>query len=237
MSLRSFLFGLLTGAAIGIAFYFYNNSSPFSSGWLDTTDDLLGLEFTQEERDQMREDVAEYPELFESLRGSTIKNEIAPAFVFNPIPIGVQPPNRRDSYPAVELPSTTVGDFTLSPEDSRLAFMSLNQLQTLMQRSRLTSVELTTYVLGRLTLYGETLEAVTQLLEDRALAQAQQMDQERARGQIRGPLHGIPWGAKDLLAVENTRTTWGATPYQDQIINETATVVQKLTDSRSCSCL
>ena len=231
MSLKSFLFGLLIGAAIGVAFYFSNNSSPFSSGWLDTTDDLLGLEFTLEERDQMREDVAEYPELFESLRGSTIKNEIAPAFVFNPIPVGVQPPNRRESYPAVELPSATVGDFTLSPEDSRLAFMSLNQLQTLMQRGRLTSVELTTYVLGRLTLYGETLEAVTQLLEERALAQAQQMDQERARGQIRGPLHGIPWGAKDLLAVENTRTTWGATPYQDQIINETATVVEKLDEA------
>ncbi|MDR9388406.1 MAG: amidase [Balneolaceae bacterium] len=231
MSLRSFLFGLLIGAAIGIAFYFYKTSSTISSDLLGTTDDLLGLEFTQEERDQMREDVAEYPELFESLRGTTIANDIAPAFVFNPIPMGVQPPSRTESYPAVELPNTSVGDFTLSPEDSRLAFMSLNQLQTLMQRGRLTSVELTTYVLGRLTLYGETLEAVTQLLEERALAQAQQMDQERARGQIRGPLHGIPWGAKDLLSVENTRTTWGATPYQDQVINETATVVQKLDEA------
>ena len=148
MSLKSFLFGLLLGAVIGISFYFFSNPSPFSSGWLDTTDDLLGLEFTQEERDQMREDVAEYPELFESLRGTTIANEVAPAFVFNPIPVGVQPPSRRVSYPAVELPYSTVGDFSLSPEDSRLAFMSLNQLQTLMQRGRLTSVELTTYVLG-----------------------------------------------------------------------------------------
>lgn len=111
----------------------------------------------------MREDVAEYPEFFESLRGTTIANEIAPAFVFNPIPVGVQPPSRRESYPAVDLPNTTVGHFTLSPEDSRLAFMSLNQLKTLMQRGRLTSVELTTYVLGTLTLYGEALEAVTQL--------------------------------------------------------------------------
>ncbi|HBW00558.1 MAG TPA: amidase, partial [Bacteroidetes bacterium] len=177
------------------------------------------------------DDIAEYPDVFESLRNTPIANEVAPAFVFNPIPVGETAPNRTTPYPSVSLPEPSTGDYSLSPEDSRLAFMSLNQLQTLMERGALTSVELTTYVLKRLELYGKTLESVTQLLDQRALSQAQKMDQERARGQVRGPLHGIPWGAKDLLAVENTRTTWGATPYQNQVIDETATVVKKLDDA------
>lgn len=231
MTVRSFLIGTFLGALGATTYFIVSSPSPFSSSWLDQTDALVDIEFTKEERDQMSGDIAEYPDVFESLRNTPIANEVAPAFVFNPIPVGEKAPNRTTPYPSVSLPEPSTGEYSLSPEDSRLAFMSLNQLQTLMERGALTSVELTTYVLKRLELYGKTLESVTQLLDQRALSQAQKMDQERARGQVRGPLHGIPWGAKDLLAVENTRTTWGATPYQDQVIDETATVVKKLDDA------
>lgn len=231
MTVRSFLIGTFLGALGATTYFIVFSPTPFSSSWLAQTDALVDIEFTKEERDQMSDDIAEYPDVFESLRNTPIANEVAPAFVFNPIPVGETAPNRTTPYPSVSLPEPSTGDYSLSPEDSRLAFMSLNQLQTLMERGALTSVELTTYVLKRLELYGKTLESVTQLLDQRALSQAQKMDQERARGQVRGPLHGIPWGAKDLLAVENTRTTWGATPYQDQVIDETATVVKKLDDA------
>lgn len=231
MTVRSFLIGTFLGALGATTYFIVFSPTPFSSSWLAQTDALVDIEFTKEERDQMSDDIAEYPDVFESLRNTPIANEVAPAFVFNPIPVGEKAPNRTTPYPSVSLPEPSTGDYSLSPEDSRLAFMSLNQLQTLMERGALTSVELTTYVLKRLELYGKTLESVTQLLDQRALSQAQKMDQERARGQVRGPLHGIPWGAKDLLAVENTRTTWGATPYQDQVIDETATVVKKLDDA------
>lgn len=231
MTVRSFLIGTFLGALGATTYFIVSSPTPFSSSWLAQTDALVDIEFTKEERDQMSDDIAEYPDVFESLRNTPIANEVAPAFVFNPIPVGETAPNRTTPYPSVSLPEPSTGDYSLSPEDSRLAFMSLNQLQTLMERGALTSVELTTYVLKRLELYGKTLESVTQLLDQRALSQAQKMDQERARGQVRGPLHGIPWGAKDLLAVENTRTTWGATPYQDQVIDETATVVKKLDDA------
>ena len=231
MTVRSFLIGTFLGALGATTYFIVFSPTPFSSSWLAQTDALVDIEFTKEERDQMSDDIAEYPDVFESLRNTPIANEVAPAFVFNPIPVGEKAPNRTTPYPSVSLPEPSTGEYSLSPEDSRLAFMSLNQLQTLMERGALTSVELTTYVLKRLELYGKTLESVTQLLDQRALSQAQKMDQERARGQVRGPLHGIPWGAKDLLAVENTRTTWGATPYQDQVIDETATVVKKLDDA------
>lgn len=231
MTVRSFLIGTFLGALGATTYFIVFSPTPFSSSWLAQTDALVDIEFTKEERDQMSDDIAEYPDVFESLRNTPIANEVAPAFVFNPIPVGETAPNRTTPYPSVSLPEPSTGDYSLSPEDSRLAFMSLNQLQTLMERGALTSVELTTYVLKRLELYGKTLESVTQLLDQRALSQAQKMDQERARGQVRGPLHGIPWGAKDLLAVENTRTTWGATPYQNQVIDETATVVKKLDDA------
>ncbi len=231
MTVRSFLIGTFLGALGATTYFIVSSPTPFSSSWLAQTDALVDIEFTKEERDQMSDDIAEYPDVFESLRNTPIANEVAPAFVFNPIPVGEKAPNRTTPYPSVSLPEPSTGEYSLSPEDSRLAFMSLNQLQTLMERGALTSVELTTYVLKRLELYGKTLESVTQLLDQRALSQAQKMDQERARGQVRGPLHGIPWGAKDLLAVENTRTTWGATPYQDQVIDETATVVKKLDDA------
>jgi Asp-tRNA(Asn)/Glu-tRNA(Gln) amidotransferase A subunit family amidase len=65
-------------------------------------------------------------------------------------------------------------------------------------------------------------------LEATALQQAKQADDEIAKGKYRGPLHGIPYGIKDLLTVEGTETTWGAAPYKGQVISETATIVKKL---------
>jgi Asp-tRNA(Asn)/Glu-tRNA(Gln) amidotransferase A subunit family amidase len=112
-----------------------------------------------------------------------------------------------------------------------LAFMPVTQLSELIRTRQLSSTELTTLYLDRLERHGPTLEAVITLMGDQALEHAARADREIAEGAYRGPLHGIPWGAKDLLAAEGFRTTWGAAPYQDQVIGEDATVVSRLEDA------
>ena len=84
---------------------------------------------------------------------------------------------------------------------------------------------------GRIKKYADTLECLITLCEDLALEQARRADAEIAEGLYRGPLHGIPWGAKDLLAVKGFPTTWGAQPYKDQEFDYSATVVQRLEDA------
>jgi Asp-tRNA(Asn)/Glu-tRNA(Gln) amidotransferase A subunit family amidase len=102
------------------------------------------------------------------------------------------------------------------------------RLGALLRAGQVTSLELTEMYLRRLKRYDPLLRCVVTLTEERALAQARQMDAELAAGHDRGPLHGIPWGAKDLLAVRGAPTTWGATPYRDQVIDQDATVVGRL---------
>jgi Asp-tRNA(Asn)/Glu-tRNA(Gln) amidotransferase A subunit family amidase len=109
-----------------------------------------------------------------------------------------------------------------------LAFLPVTELSELLRRKRVTSVELTQMYLARLKKYDPVLKCVITLTEDRALEKARAADAELSRGKYRGPLHGIPWGAKDLLAVRGYKTTWGAGPFKDQVIDADATVVQRL---------
>jgi Asp-tRNA(Asn)/Glu-tRNA(Gln) amidotransferase A subunit family amidase len=109
-----------------------------------------------------------------------------------------------------------------------LAFLPVTELSELLRRRRITSLALTQMYLARLKRYDPVLHCVISLTEERALNQARAADAEIQRGKYRGPLHGIPWGAKDLLAVRGYRTTWGAGPYQGQVIDGDATVVQRL---------
>ncbi|MEM0995376.1 MAG: amidase, partial [Bacteroidota bacterium] len=111
---------------------------------------------------------------------------------------------------------------------ANLAFYSVAELSVLIKNQQITSTELTNIYLDRLKRYGDTLQCVIRITEAIALEQAARADAEIAAGKYRGLLHGIPYGIKDLLAVKGTKTTWGATPYQDQVIDETSTVVKKL---------
>jgi Asp-tRNA(Asn)/Glu-tRNA(Gln) amidotransferase A subunit family amidase len=112
-----------------------------------------------------------------------------------------------------------------------LAFLPVTELAALVRRRKVTSTQLTEMYLGRLKKYDPVLKAVITLTEDRARRQAKAADEEISRGHYRGPLHGIPWGAKDLLAVRGYKTTWGAGPYRDQTIDSDATVVKRLDDA------
>ena len=116
----------------------------------------------------------------------------------------------------------------VSADIEELAFLPVTELSELVRRSRVTSVQLTQMYLARLKKYDPVLKCVITLTEDRAFEQAHAADAEIRRGKYRGPLHGIPWGAKDLLAVRGYKTTWGAGPFKDQVIDADATVVQRL---------
>jgi Asp-tRNA(Asn)/Glu-tRNA(Gln) amidotransferase A subunit family amidase len=107
----------------------------------------------------------------------------------------------------------------------------VHQLAVLIRNKQISSERLTKIYLDRIKTYSDTLQCLITLLEEPALAKARVMDEELAAGKYRGPLHGIPYGIKDLLAVKGTKTTWGANPYKEQVIDETATVVEKLEDA------
>jgi Asp-tRNA(Asn)/Glu-tRNA(Gln) amidotransferase A subunit family amidase len=119
-----------------------------------------------------------------------------------------------------------------APADlEELAFWPLRDLAELIRTRKITSAALTEMYIGRLKKYGAKLECVITLTEERAREQARRADEEIARGKYRGLLHGIPYGAKDLLAVKGYKTTWGAAPYRDQTIDEDAVVIKKLDDA------
>ncbi|HTD37274.1 MAG TPA: amidase [Candidatus Limnocylindrales bacterium] len=109
-----------------------------------------------------------------------------------------------------------------------LAFADATELQRLLTARTVSSVELTELYLARLEKYGPVYNAVVTILHDRARREAKRADAERARGRVRGPLHGIPYGVKDLLATPDAPTTWGAQPYREQRFAYDATVVKKL---------
>jgi Asp-tRNA(Asn)/Glu-tRNA(Gln) amidotransferase A subunit family amidase len=107
----------------------------------------------------------------------------------------------------------------------------VTELAALVRTRQVTSTELTELYLARLRKYDPVLRCVVTLTEQAARAQASRADREIAAGRYRGPLHGIPWGAKDLIAVGGTNTTWGAAPFRDRTIDETATVARRLEEA------
>ncbi|HEV7376971.1 MAG TPA: amidase, partial [Pyrinomonadaceae bacterium] len=115
------------------------------------------------------------------------------------------------------------------PDD--ILFSSITELATQIRARRISPVELTESYLERLEKIGKRLGAVASLMHDSALDEARAAEREIRRGRYRGPLHGIPYGAKDLLATRNAKTTWGAAPYKDQQFDEDATVIKKLREA------
>jgi len=187
---------------------------------------LIGLEFTGEEIDSMLTDLDDNLNGYRSMRETTVDNSVAPSLLFNPLPTGFV-------IDTVELPFRMTPSRLLPEPESidDLAYASVRDLAELIQTGKVTSTQLTELCLNRLKRYDPQLHCVITLTEDLALEQAARADAEIAAGNYRGPLHGIPYGAKDLLAVKGYNTTWGAMPYKDQVIDEDATVIRKLEEA------
>jgi len=184
---------------------------------------VAGLTLSADERALMVEGLRANREAFEALRGLEISGDIAPAMSFDPTPPGSRPPQGdstlRPSQPT-SLPDPT--------EPADLAFASVLQLGALLRAGAVTSVELTELYLERLARFGPALRCVVTLTEDLALEQARRADLELAAGQGRGPLHGIPWGAKDLLSTRAYPTTWGTGLFRERELGRDAAVVSRL---------
>lgn len=187
---------------------------------------LLGLEFTPAERDSMNRNLTNYRTSYETMRKQPITNSVAPAIGFNPLPHGFVP-NQIQEDSDWGIPA----DVALPNKESDIAYLSVAELSSLIKNKKLSSERLTKIYLDRIKTYSDTLQCLITLMETEALQKAKAMDVEIAKGMYRGPLHGIPYGIKDLLSVKGTKTTWGAMPYKDQTIDETATVVEKLNAS------
>lgn len=190
---------------------------------LRTAGRVIGIEFTDEELELMRTNVAQNLDLYRRLRARSLTNDVAPTLVFDPALDGIEvPPETGEPAPRDTLEGSL-------PEDpSRLASLGLRTLGALIRSRQVSCVELTEASLARLKAIDRELHCVISLCSQRALEQARALDRELAEGRYRGPLHGIPWGAKDLFAVRGTRTTWGARPFEQQRIEVDAAVVERL---------
>lgn len=187
---------------------------------------LIGIDFTQSERDSMITELENNRESYQSIRDLELDNSIPPALNFNPVPPGkmISKKEQPNDWSLAE-------DVSLPDKRSDLAFYTVEELASLIKQQKISSVELTRFFLDRINQYDDTLQAIITVTEEIALEQAKKMDRELANGNYRGPLHGIPYGLKDLFAVEGYKTTWGATPYKNQEISQTATVAKKLKEA------
>jgi Asp-tRNA(Asn)/Glu-tRNA(Gln) amidotransferase A subunit family amidase len=210
---------LVAGYAIGVA----EGELPFGKSDIASAEKMIGLEFSEAERDSLQSDLADYLEGYGTMRATPIPNSVAPALVVH---LAAAPP--AEGAKAVWSKPRKVRR-PKNLED--VAFWSVGDLAELLRTRQVTSMELTAMYLERLKQYGPELECVISLTEQRAMEAARKADAEIANGRYRGPLHGMPYGAKDLLAVRGTKTTWGAEPYKDQMIDETATVIRKLDEA------
>jgi len=184
---------------------------------------VAGEPLNEAEVDQIVELVNENLRLYADLHALSFDNSVAPALSFNPVVPGML--IDRTSRP-VRPSQPRHADRPERAEE--IAFLPVTELAALVRTRRITSLELTQIYLDRLKRYGPRLACVVNLTEERALRQAKQADQEIVSGRYRGPLHGIPWGVKDLFATKGYPTTWGAAPFKDRVIDLDATVVSRL---------
>ncbi len=218
--------GLGATAAPGALWAQGQQEGSITKEMLDEAEALIGLEFDDEEREMMLRGLNRNLQSYGQLRDVDIPNSVHPAVTFDPVLPGRSFPSGPDT-----LRYTRPVGATRPTSIEELAFAPVTHLAELMRTRQISSVELTRMYLDRLTRYGPGLECVVTLTEDLALKQARRADAELARGQYRGPLHGIPWGAKDLLAEDAYRTTWGAKPFENQVIPEDATVTRLLEEA------
>ncbi len=224
---------ILIAVFIAALFFSCNNSgaerqdefADFNDSLIINAENLIGLSFDTAEHNQMQGFLRRYLSSYEMMRDYSLDNSVSPALIFQPLINPDEEPGQDYANPV------PVSEVELPGSNEEIAFLTVGELSQLIRNGDLSSVELTRIYLDRLKKYGDSLYCVVSITENLALEQAEKADREIAEGNYRGPLHGIPYGVKDLLAVEGYKTTWGAKPYENQVIDQTATVVRKLEEA------
>ena len=201
---------------------------PITIQMVEQAERLAGLSFSPAEREMMVEDLNERLASYKEMREQPLENHVVPSIQFDVRAAGVTVPSGTVHRLSSEWP---VSAGVRPSNDDDLAFMPVAQLAGLIKRKEVSVIRLTKLYIDRIKKYDAVLQSVVTLTEERALRQAAELDAELSQGTWRGPLHGIPWGAKDLLSVRGYPTTWGAEPYRDQVIDEDATVVNRLDEA------
>jgi Asp-tRNA(Asn)/Glu-tRNA(Gln) amidotransferase A subunit family amidase len=202
------------------------NAKKINADMVKQAEWVAGLNLNDEQRKTVVSGLERTIRDLESLRAVKLSNAVAPALTFSPAPwLSVNCEGRGK----VESPAPAKVKKPESEDD--LAFLPITSLAALLRSKQVTSLELTKLYLERLKKFNPALRCVVNFTEELALQQAAAADREIAAGRYRGPLHGIPWGAKDLIAYPGTRTTWGASPYKEQTIDMKATVAKRLEDA------
>ena len=211
--------------SVALNLYQYLNSKSVTTN-LKGAEKLFALNFTNSERDLLKDDVTEAIEKYTLIHEFDIQNDLDLTLVFAPVPTSYSPKFESNTS-NFDLPTSV----NLPENKEDLCFYTIAELSYLIKNRAITSKELTELYLTRIKKYDSELFSVITLLEERALEQAQKMDEEIANGKYRGPLHGIPYGAKDLLALKDYPFTYGSPIYKDQIASTTASVIQKLDEA------
>lgn len=225
LSLLALLFWLETPVTFAVEPTLMRDVSrqPITSSTIQAAEQLLGLQLTEAERTLMQAGLTQHRHRYQQLRQHPIAHDTPPALLFQAQPQQFQTAQFQQAI-QWQLPEYV----ELPHSKDALAFYSVAELSVLLRTQQVTARELTDLFLRRLTHFDPQLAAVITLTEQRARQQAQRADEELAAGVYRGPLHGIPYGVKDLMAVQGYRTTWGAKPFATQMLPETAAVVRKL---------
>jgi Asp-tRNA(Asn)/Glu-tRNA(Gln) amidotransferase A subunit family amidase len=195
---------------------------------------LAGINLSDERAQLLLSKLNDQRRAYDAIRELHLPNDVPPAFRFDPVIPGQPAP--ASELASVRLPaalsnSPAIADHELPGDLEKLAFATVRELGALIQSKKISVVGLTEMYLARLKRFNPQLNFAVTLTEERARAQAAELDAELANGRYRGPLHGIPWGAKDLLAVRDYPTTWGAGGFQQQVFGDDATVVKRLDEA------
>jgi Asp-tRNA(Asn)/Glu-tRNA(Gln) amidotransferase A subunit family amidase len=188
---------------------------------------VAGIKLTEAQRETAVKALQWAREEAERVRAIDVDNSLHPGLNFAPLASSAALPDPR-GYEVVKFPERAHDPVARPESDEDLAFSSIQRLGALLRSRKISSVELTKFYLGRLRRYDPLLKCVVTYMDDLALRQAERADQELRSKKDRGPLHGIPWGLKDIFAYPGYPTTWGVSQYRNRVIDVKAAVAERL---------
>ena len=217
---------ILTCLLLSLSVYGITQDTSIQKKDLVSSAKLFDLSFSTQEIDTLYSDVIDNLANYKAMHSFSLPNSVPLSLWQSPVLPGMHF-NEKQSPIHWKLDNT----ISLPANKKDLAFYSIEQLASLIKNKKITSLALTQFFIERIKKWGDTLQCVISIQENIAYEQAKKADKEIAHGKYRGLLHGIPYGLKDLFAVKGTKTTWGAAPYQNQLIDEDAFVYLKLKEA------
>lgn len=217
---------LLLQVLLLIGYCGLTQDSTINKNDIQSTAKLFDLNFTTKEIDTLYADVIDNLANYKAMHKLSLPNS-------TPLSLWQTPllPGMKLNTQQVKMNWEIDNSISLPKSKNDLAFYSIEQLASLIKNKKISSLELTKFFIERIKKWGDTLQCVISIQEEIAYQQAKKADEEIAKGKYKGLLHGIPYGLKDLFAVKGTKTTWGAAPYQNQVIEEDAYVYTRLQEA------